>query len=36
MWAVPPEHWGDSEDQAMVAPLDLAAERRRFAEHGLS
>jgi catechol-2,3-dioxygenase len=36
MWAVPPEHWGDSEDQAVVAPLDLAAERRRFAEHGLS
>ncbi len=36
MWAVPPEHWGDSEDQAVVAPLDLAAERRHFAEHGLS
>lgn len=35
MWAVPPEHWGDSEDKAMVAPLDLAAERRRFAAHGL-
>jgi catechol-2,3-dioxygenase len=36
MWAVPAEHWGDSEDQTMVAPLDLAAERQRFAEHGLS
>ena len=36
MWAVPAEHWGDAEDQAMVAPLDLAAERQRFAEHGLS
>ena len=36
MWAVPPEHWGDTEDQAVVAPLDLAAERQRFAEHGLS
>jgi catechol-2,3-dioxygenase len=35
MWAVPPEHWGDSEDKAMIAPLDLAAERRRFAAHGL-
>jgi len=31
MWLVPPEHWGAAEHEAIVAPLDLAAERRRFA-----
>jgi catechol-2,3-dioxygenase len=32
MWLVPPEHWGDAEHEAIVAPLDLAEERRRFTE----
>lgn len=31
MWLVPPEEWGDEEHEAIVRPLDLAAERRRFA-----
>ena len=30
MWLVPPEHWGAAESQAIVEPLDLAAERARF------
>jgi catechol-2,3-dioxygenase len=36
MWLVPPEHWGDAENAAIVDPLDLAAERARFAAVGLS
>ncbi len=32
MWLVPPEHWGDAEHQAIVEPLDLEADRTRFAE----
>lgn len=35
MWLVPPEHWGAAEHQAIIDPLDIGAERRRFAEHGL-
>ncbi|HQV57216.1 MAG TPA: VOC family protein [Ilumatobacteraceae bacterium] len=35
MWLVPPEHWGDAEHEAIIDPLDIAAERRRFAEFGL-
>ena len=35
MWLVPAEHWGDAENQAIIDPLDIAAERSRFAEHGL-
>lgn len=35
MWLVPAEHWGAAEHQAIIDPLDIAAERRRFAEHGL-
>ncbi len=31
MWLVPPELWGDEEHQAIIRPLDLAAEQRRFA-----
>lgn len=31
MWLVPPEEWGDEQHEAIVRPLDLAAERRRFA-----
>lgn len=35
MWLVPPEHWGAAENQAIVEPLNLAAERERFAAVGL-
>ena len=35
MWLVPPEHWGEEEHQAIVEPLDIAAERARFAKVGL-
>lgn len=31
MWLVPAELWGDEEHQAIVRPLDLDAERTRFA-----
>lgn len=31
MWLVPPEWWGDEEHEAIIRPLDLAAEQRRFA-----
>ncbi len=30
MWTVPRAHWGDAAEHATVAPLDLAAEVRRF------
>jgi len=30
MWLVPRQHWGEEERQAIIRPLDLAAERRRF------
>jgi catechol-2,3-dioxygenase len=30
MWLVPRPHWGAEEHQAIIRPLDLAAERRRF------
>jgi catechol-2,3-dioxygenase len=32
MWLVPPELWGDEEHEAIIRPLDLAAEQRRYAE----
>lgn len=35
MWLVPPEHWGNAEHAAIIEPLDLDAERARFAEVGL-
>jgi catechol-2,3-dioxygenase len=31
MWLVPAEHWGDAEHQAIIEPLDIAAEQARFA-----
>jgi catechol-2,3-dioxygenase len=31
MWLVPAALWGDEEHEAIVRPLDLAAEQRRFA-----
>jgi catechol-2,3-dioxygenase len=36
MWLVPPEHWGDIENQAIVDPLDLPGEISRFAKVGLA
>jgi catechol-2,3-dioxygenase len=36
MWLVPPEHWGASEHQAIIDPLDIDAEIARFAAVGLS
>jgi catechol-2,3-dioxygenase len=36
MWLVPPEHWGESEHQAIIDPLDIEAEIARFAGVGLS
>jgi catechol-2,3-dioxygenase len=32
MWLVPPDRWGDEEHEAIIRPLDLVAERRRFAD----
>ena len=34
MWLVPPQHWGDEEHQAIIRPLDLDADRARFAALG--
>ncbi|MGW4031769.1 VOC family protein [Streptomyces sp. NPDC004838] len=31
MWLVPAEHWGDEEHEAIIRPLDIDAELRRFA-----
>ncbi|MDF5757552.1 VOC family protein [Spongiactinospora sp. TRM90649] len=31
MWLVPAEHWGAEENEAIIRPLDLAAERLRYA-----
>ena len=36
MWLVPPDHWGESEHQAIVEPLDLDAEIARYALVGLA
>ena len=36
MWLVPPDHWGDMAHQAIIRPLDLEADRKYFAKHGLS
>jgi catechol-2,3-dioxygenase len=30
MWLVPKQDWGEEERQAIIRPLDLAAEQRRF------
>jgi len=35
MWLVPAAHWDDSEHQAIIEPLDIGAERRKFAALGL-
>lgn len=36
MWLVPPEHWGEMAHQAIIRPLDIAADRKHFAQFGLS
>jgi catechol-2,3-dioxygenase len=36
MWLVPPEHWGDSEHEAIIEPLDIDAEIAHFATVGLA
>lgn len=32
MWLVPQDRWGDDEHEAIIRPLDLAAERRSFGD----
>jgi catechol-2,3-dioxygenase len=32
MWLVPSDRWGDEEHEAIIRPLDLDAETRRFAD----
>jgi catechol-2,3-dioxygenase len=32
MWLVPPELWGDDEHEAIIRPLDIGAEQRRYAQ----
>jgi catechol-2,3-dioxygenase len=32
MWLVPPHLWGAEEHEAIIRPLDIAADRRRYAE----
>jgi catechol-2,3-dioxygenase len=34
MWLVPPELWGDEEHEAIIRPLNIPAEQRRFAAAG--
>jgi catechol-2,3-dioxygenase len=34
MWLVPPELWGDEEHEAIIRPLDIAADKARFAAAG--
>jgi catechol-2,3-dioxygenase len=31
MWLVPPELWGDEEHEAIIRPLDLDGDRKRYA-----
>lgn len=35
MWLVPREHWGAAEHEAVIEPLDIAADRQRFADLGV-
>jgi catechol-2,3-dioxygenase len=32
MWLVPAERWGEEEHEAIIRPLDLDADRRRFGD----
>jgi catechol-2,3-dioxygenase len=34
MWLVPADLWGEEEHEAIIRPLDLPAEQRRYAGHG--
>ena len=34
MWLVPPELWGEEEHEAIVRPLDIEADKRRYAGVG--
>lgn len=34
MWLVPADHWGDEAHEAIVRPLDLNADRKRFTRAG--
>lgn len=36
MWLTPPEHWGNEEHEAIVRPLDLEADKARFAALGVT
>jgi catechol-2,3-dioxygenase len=36
MWLVPAEHRGVAEHEAIIEPLDIEADRKKFAEAGLS
>ncbi len=36
LWAVPPEHWGTAEHEAVIEPLDLVGDIARFAKVGLA
>jgi len=31
MWLVPPEHWGAEEHEAIIRPLNINADKARFA-----
>jgi hypothetical protein len=30
-WVVPPHLWGDEEHAAIIRPLDIAADKKRYA-----
>ena len=32
MWLVPPDQWGEDEHEAIIRPLNLAADMKRFAD----
>lgn len=32
MWLVPPDRWGDAEHQAIIRPLDIDADKTKFAD----
>ncbi len=36
MWLTPPEHWGSSANEAIVEPLDIAADKAHFAALGVT
>lgn len=31
MWLVPPDRWGEEEHEAIIRPLDIAGDKKRFA-----